>query len=560
MSNGNGANHASAAIAETKPIGYSESSDISTRTINSNSNSTSLPEQQANLNTTAKLVDRQGMSHRPSPSIASSTFSSEHNQVFSKQPSLSAPEGVYYFRDQIMAESCQSGSLCINPRYGTHVSIVTVKSTDTQVQPIPPPMDANPSSQTRFIEIPINGDGAGNFQFFKRVNSTIKKVKPPMTKATSQFVSKILANENLAKILSFRSNKTTYLFFNAGKSFFWADSMCRSQQNPLSIIQFKDSVVTCHDANLLTRETMDNVLGFASGDILWYSPISGKFARLNRSGQIHKHAVRSIKWMPGSDTHFMAGFEDGSVLTFDKDLDDQSFTAPTTTEDFMVSKSFKQLKHNPIEYWKVSKKAITAISFSPDCQHVAITSMEGVLAVIDFVNGRLLDVYKSFFGGFLCVSWSPDGKFILTGGQDDLVSVWAFRGRIVARCQGHTSWVSGVSFDQYRCTERNYRFGSIGDDTRLCLWDFAISSLHRPRSVYGSMSRVRSRSELDRRSTSDISAVHEALPKAQVPIIESFAQRKGMHDYPLCNILFLEDSIVTSDKTGLLRIWNRPTS
>ncbi|KAJ1340142.1 hypothetical protein BSLG_005229 [Batrachochytrium salamandrivorans] len=478
--------------------------------------------------TTKQTVNHDGSTHAPILTTMTSPFSGDqsHSKRSGQSPILSAPEGAYVLRDEILAETYQSGPLHINPRYGTQVSIISVKSVDTQARQTTLPIDGSLGNHPVFTEIPINGDGAGSFMFLKSVKSGIKKVKPPLAKSTSQFVSKILANEHLARIISFRANETTYFFFNAGKSFFWADYACNAQQNPLSVIQFKDSVVSCHDANLLTRETMDNVLGFSTGDILWYSPISGKFARLNRGGAVYKHAVRSIKWMPGSDTHFMAGFEDGSVLVFDKDLEDQAFTAPATRESFVKSKSSRQSKYNPVDYWKVGQKGVTAISFSPDCQHVAITSMDGSLSVMDFVNGRVIDVYKSFFGGLLCVSWSPDGKFILAGGQDDLVSVWAFQGRIVARCQGHTSWVSSVAFDPYRCTDRSYRFGSVGDDTRLCLWDFSISSLHRPRSMYGSMSRVRSQSEMDRRSYSDSPIIHDVLPKAQVPIIESFAQRK----------------------------------
>lgn len=97
---------------------------------------------------------------------------------------------------------------------------------------------------------------------------------------------------------------------------------------------------------------------------------------------------------------------------------------------------------------------------------------------------RLLDVYTSYYGGLICVCWSPDGKYILTGGQDDLVSIWSFSERkIVARCQGHNSWVTCVAFDPWRCDERTYRFGSVGDDCRLLLWDFSVAMLHRPKAV-----------------------------------------------------------------------------
>ena len=84
----------------------------------------------------------------------------------------------------------------------------------------------------------------------------------------------------------------------------------------------------------------------------------------------------------------------------------------------------------------------------------------------------------------MCVCWSPDGKYILTGGQDDLVSIWSLGERqIVARCPGHHSWVTSVAFDPWRCDDRNYRFGSVGEDRRLLLWDFNVGMLHRPKAV-----------------------------------------------------------------------------
>ena len=97
---------------------------------------------------------------------------------------------------------------------------------------------------------------------------------------------------------------------------------------------------------------------------------------------------------------------------------------------------------------------------------------------------RLLDLYTSYYGGLMCVCWSPDGRYIVTGGQDDLVSIWSLEdSMLVARCQGHNSWVTAVAFDPWRCDERNYRIGSVGEDCRLLLWDFSVGMLHRPRAV-----------------------------------------------------------------------------
>ncbi|KAG0695188.1 hypothetical protein DFH29DRAFT_283158 [Suillus ampliporus] len=35
--------------------------------------------------------------------------------------------------------------------------------------------------------------------------------------------------------------------------------------------------------------------------------------------------------------------------------------------------------------------------------------------------------------------------------------------KVVAQCQGHSSFVSSVAFDQLRCDGRTHRFGSVGE-------------------------------------------------------------------------------------------------
>jgi len=129
---------------------------------------------------------------------------------------------------------------------------------------------------------------------------------------------------------------------------------------------------------------------------------------------------------------------------------------------------------------------------------------------------------KSYFGGLLCVCWSPDGKYIATGGEDDFITLFSLdteehSSRVLCRGHGHTSWISAISFDPYMnaktyyssfvqrlsslslnkddensndrlkktisyprsnstCFDTNipslfYRIGSVGQDNRLCFWD-----------------------------------------------------------------------------------------
>jgi catabolite repression protein CreC len=185
-----------------------------------------------------------------------------------------------------------------------------------------------------------------------------------------------------------------------------------------------------------------------------------------------------------------------------------------------------------------------------------------------------------------CTCWSPDGKYIVTGGQDDLVSIWSLEdSMLVARCQGHNSWVTAVSFDPWRCDGRNYRFGSVGEDSRLLLWDFNVGMLHRPKAASvrqrGSISshalrnrseslvtRLRSNSNLSSQSTEGEETVHPVEPRAATtflpPVLVSRhgpqaplslqllidLQAKSVDEHPLCWLGFEEDCIITSCKEG----------
>jgi len=182
----------------------------------------------------------------------------------------------------------------------------------------------------------------------------------------------------------------------------------------------------------------------------------------------------------------------------------------------------------------------------------------------------------------MCVCWSPDGKYILTGGQDDLISIWSFSEKtIVARCQGHQSWVAAVAFDPWRCDDRNYRFGSVGEDCRLLLWDFSVGMLHRPKasskakrpSVTSKLlsplqraetqtttngSRLRSDSNLSTEADDEMVLIkHPVVPRANTAMLPPVSS-KSIDTDPVCWLAFTNDAIITSCKTGHLRTWDRP--
>lgn len=361
-------------------------------------------------------------------------------------------------------------------------------------------VDPASTMSTKSINPPIFGESnvalglAANKDAPKR-----RKPKSNIVKSNSSFVSRVIPHDHLTKRLSERDPGGTFTFVNINRAFQWLDLSSASKAEPLTKILFTKAHMLCHDINQFTKDSshIDVVMGSSASDIIWYEPISQKYARINKNGMINSSPVSRIKWIPGSENLILAAHTDGTLVVYDKEKEDAPFVSEEIVDEaisieddenytLIITKSVNSVnqKANPVASWKLSNQPIHDLAFSSDNRHLAVVSEDGYLRVIDFLQERLTDLYQSYYGGFTCVCWSPDGKYILTGGQDDLVTIWSLaERRIIARCHGHDSWVTAVAFDPWRCDEKTYRFGSVGDDCKLLLWDFSVGMLHRPRAV-----------------------------------------------------------------------------
>jgi len=233
---------------------------------------------------------------------------------------------------------------------------------------------------------------------------------------------------------------------------------------------------------------------------------------------------------------------------------------------------------NPVSHWKVSKRSVVDFVFSPDVKYVAAISEDGCLRVIDALAEQLVDCYAAYFGSLTCVAWSPDGRFIITGGQDDLVNIFSpWEQRVIARCQGHSSFLAALAFDDLRCDGRTYRFGSVGEDNKLILWDFSSGILHRPKlhSHHHRLSMASSLSLGVRRRgdtlTADRSTLHLPPPGAEGPLpryhpapsrnevaIVQPVLVKQLENDILTAIAFLPRWLLTGSRVGHVKMWIRP--
>ncbi|KAM3565795.1 hypothetical protein ARSEF4850_001242 [Beauveria asiatica] len=429
--------------------------------------------------------------------------------------------------------------------------------------------------------------GYGNMALTTAVTKDVNKRKKPknnVTKSNSSFISRVIVSDSLSRRLTDRPSDGIFAFANINRAFQWLDMSSYTKQEYLVKILFTKAHCLCHDVNKATEGAshLDVVMGFSTGEIIWLEPISQRYTRLNKNGVINNTPVAHVNWLPGSENLFLAAHMDGSLIVYDKEKEDAPFTpedeasshggsdagdatngtSPGISMVIRKSVHSRNQKMNPVAAWKLSNQRIHAFSFSPDHRHLAVVSEDGTLRIIDYLREELLDLFFSYYGGFSCVTWTPDGKYVLTGGQDDLISIWSMADKaLVARCQGHESWVAALAFDPWRCDDRNYRFGSVGEDGRLCLWDFSAVMLHRPQNNRhrGSISSHVGLPERVSSYNSDEGSgiAHAVEPRARIPMLPP-VMTKVIDKHPLCFLEFTEDAIITSCKNGHIRTWNRP--
>jgi len=251
---------------------------------------------------------------------------------------------------------------------------------------------------------------------------------------------------------------------------------------------------TCHDINQHTAsgKSVRVAVGFTAGQVQIIDvKAKSSLHIMNEDRSVDKSRVTCVKWYPGNDKLLLASHNNGNMYTYDVtkqcsnvsltyhekpvhsdgdfevfklDVSQKSSNAGSSTQTTAVSHSNGSSEgggdalpsaNNPLYKWVVAKdgSAVNNMEFSPCGKYLAVVTQNGFLRVFDHASFRLVGSMKSYFGGLLCCAWSPDGRFIAMGGEDDLVTVWSFcQGCVVARGTGHSSWITDVAFDPH-CTE-----------------------------------------------------------------------------------------------------------
>ncbi|KAG8934580.1 hypothetical protein FRC02_009660 [Tulasnella sp. 418] len=191
-------------------------------------------------------------------------------------------------------------------------------------------IDYHPQSGDPSDHHPIPVSPLPTTLFSPQIGNTSSKKKSTRAKAnlrttTSSFVTRVHTIEGLSKHLSSKTGDVSFIFYNSVKTFYWAETDAKSKE-PLGRFTFS-AWPTCHDVNQATASStcIDIIIGFHTGDLLWFDPISMRYARLNKAGCITASPCTAVRWVPGSSNLFLVSHANGTIIVYDRDRDDSLF-------------------------------------------------------------------------------------------------------------------------------------------------------------------------------------------------------------------------------------------
>ncbi|KAG9444812.1 hypothetical protein H6P81_016152 [Aristolochia fimbriata] len=510
-----------------------------------------------------------------SSSSSNNRMSSSLGNVQSPGPALKTyfktPEGRY----KLHYEKTHPAGL-LHYAHGRAVSQVTLAHLKDKAAPIaPPPSNTSASSGVRLAAARLLGGGNGSRALsFVGGNGSSKALS-----GNSRIGSMGSSSLSSSSVPSNYDGKGSYLIFNVGDTVFISDFNSQDK-DPIKSIHFSNSNPVCHAFSSESKDGHDLLIGLNSGDVYSVSlrqqlqDLGKKLVgaqHYNKDGLINNSRCTSIAWVPEGDGTFVVAHADGNIYVYEKNKDgtgDSSFPVIKDQTQFSVAHA-RSSKSNPIARWHICQGPINSISFSIDGTYLATVGRDGFLRVFDFSKEQLMCGGKSYYGALLCCAWSPDGKYILTGGEDDLVQVWSMEDRkIVAWGEGHNSWVSGVAFDPYWSSPTSdsseetivYRFGSVGQDTQLLLWDLEMDEIVVPlrRCPPGGSPTSSGAQGNSWDNISPVGTLQPAPSMRDVPKISPVVAHR-VHTEPLSGLVFTAESVLTVCREGHVKIWTRPS-
>lgn len=231
-------------------------------------------------------------------------------------------------------------------------------------------------------------------------------------------------------------------------------------------------IYTTHKSCILSLAWSHDGTRITSGDTAGYIHVwnaSTGERLLTYSG--HRRFVRSLAWSP--DNRFIASggdFGDSTVQVWDAttgmhiatwDKLDRIFAVswfPSSTEHIFASASFDttvQILSFDAQQHSLSLHLtyrghtgpVYAASWSPDGHYIASGGQDTTIQVWEAVTGHLITTYRGHTRPVKALTWSPDSQYIASGGDDQTLQVWqALSGERVGANTQHEAWIRAIAW------------------------------------------------------------------------------------------------------------------
>jgi len=374
-----------------------------------------------------------------------------------------------------------------------------------------------------------------------------------------------------------------HVTFNAGDGAHVLEYNASTECKPIGKIGFNGVAVTALSVRDGRTDRYDFLVGLANGEVVAMDlekNVAEKTkkavacSRWNADGAgVCKSRVTALRWVPRESQAMgfdcISAHADGSLYIYDSASDGPSAKIePLLDRSALSVANAGDPSSNPRARWHFGESSLNAAEFSPDGDHLAVVNGAGMCRVL-FVGAAkptVISGFKSYYGGFNAVAWTPCGRYIIAGGESDMVEIWGFYEREVLAwgCGGHRSWITDIFVDERLMRDRSnfLRFASVGEDCRVALWDLIL-----PDDEEEAPAIEEQAARLSISSTRHGRRASFAGPDAQVAcsarrdevqrIVPIMTHK--LHTQPVTAVRFTDEGVLTATADSI-KLWLRPTT